>query len=230
MLGQAGPTEFDLQFRCFGIPVRVTPWFWLAGVVLGWSTVLAERYDLLIIWLACLFVSIFVHEMGHALVANAFGWPPSIILYHFGGLAMFQPHRGFTSWRSILVSFAGPGAGFLLFGFVIGVELLLVLAGKDAGELGGFAFQQLAWINLAWGLVNLLPVLPLDGGNISQEVFHLLRLRNAYEWSLRLGIVVAGLAAAFFLKFGLQYAGILFALLCVENIQRHQHARGRGWN
>lgn len=228
MLGQVGPTEFDLQFRCFGIPVRVTPWFWLAGVVLGWGAASDGRFDLLFVWLGCLFVSILVHEMGHALVARAFGWPPSIMLYHFGGVAMFQPHYGYTPLRSILVSFAGPGAGFLLFGLVFAVDIGLMLSHQKVGEATEYAFLQLEWINLAWGIVNLLPVLPLDGGRISQEILQWARPREGYYWSLRLGIVVAGAAALGFFMIRMQFAGILFAMLCLENLQTHQRGRD-GW-
>jgi Zn-dependent protease len=229
MFGQAGPTEFDLQFRCFGVPVRVTPWFWLGGVVLGWPAINAGRYDLLIVWLVCLFVSILVHEMGHALLAKAYGWPPTVMLYHFGGVAMFQPHYGYTPLRSILVSFAGPGAGFLLCGLVVAVHVGLMLANVKLDELAEDALWQLEWINLVWGLVNLLPVLPLDGGRISQEVFQWMSPRSGYTWALRLGIVMAGAAALCFFMLRMNFAGIMFAIMCVENIQLHQQGRG-GWN
>jgi Zn-dependent protease len=232
MLGQAGPTAYDLQFRCFGIPVRVTPWFWLAGVLLGRGYLEQGRPELLLIWVLCLFVSILVHEMGHALVANAFGWPPSIILYHFGGLAMFQPYRNYTPWRSIAVSFAGPGAGFLLYGLVLLIELILIWTRTWPGEAGLHALGSLEYINLWWGLVNLLPTLPLDGGRISQEVFHMVRPRDGFELAAKFGMLVAAIAAAYFFahheNYGL-YPGILFAYLCMANYEMLRHLQGQDW-
>jgi len=229
MLGQVTPTEFDLQFRLFGIPVRVTPWFWLAGVVLGWSTVRDGRYDLLIVWLACLFASILVHEMGHAFTANAFGWPPRVFLYHFGGLAVFQPNFRNTTGRSVLVSFAGPAAGFILYGAVLAVEELLIATRTHPGEQAVMAIYQLKWINLYWGLVNLLPVLPLDGGRIAEALLIRQRPRDGEELALKLSILVSGAAAAYFFFEQQQYAAVLFALLCAGSIQSLQHARGRVW-
>jgi len=232
MLGQAGPTAYDLQFRCCGIPVRVTPWFWLMGVLMGRGYLEDGRPELLIVWVLCLFVSILVHEMGHALLASAFGWPPSVILYHFGGLAMFQPHYGYTAGRSIAVSFAGPGAGFLLYGAVYAVDFLLIQTRTDPGEIGVHALYQLEWINLWWGLVNLLPVLPLDGGRICQEICQSARPRNGFEIAAMIGMVVAAVTAAFFFSRHEQYGlfpGILFAILCVENYQMLQQLRGRDW-
>ena len=96
----------------------MTPWFWLAGVFLSWRLVSSHRFDLELIWLACLFVSILVHEYGHAFFAELFGCYPEIFLYHFGGLAVFRPNSRFTTPRSILVSLAGPAAGFVLGGLV----------------------------------------------------------------------------------------------------------------
>ena len=236
MLGQVSPTPYDLYFPLFGIPVRVTPWFWLAGVFTGWGTMSGAdpRPDLLLIWIACLFVSILVHEMGHALTAKVFGWPPQVFLYHFGGLAMFAPYSGYTPRRSILVSLAGPGAGFVLYGVVLLVEYALESNGVILEFPAWYAIAQLKWINLGWGLVNLLPVLPLDGGQVCREVCYLLRLRDAMQATYYVGIVVGGAAALGFLVFREQlgvgyFPAILFGLLCFENIQMLQAHQGRHW-
>ena len=116
MLGNVAPTEFDLRFSMFGIPVRVHPLFWAVSAFMGWNP---NDIKMTLIWIACVFVSILVHELGHALTARYFGWPPEIVLYHFGGLAMFQPYSGMTTKRSIIVSAAGPFAGFAFLGAVM---------------------------------------------------------------------------------------------------------------
>jgi len=232
MLGNVGISQFDLQFRCFGVPVRVTPWFFLAAVLLGRGYLKDGEPEYLICWVICLFVSILVHEMGHALVASAFGWPPSVVLYHFGGLAMFQPYRNYTPWRSIAVSFAGPAAGFLLYGFVLFVEEILVWTQTWPGKVGVMALAQLEFVNLWWGLVNLLPALTLDGGRISQEFCHMVRPRDGFAIAAKIGIVVAAGTAAYFFthheEYGL-YPGILFAVFAVANYEMLQQLRGRGW-
>ena len=89
MLFEPERTQFDLNWRMFGIPVRVHPWFWLMGVILGWSAV--ERgVQYLVLWIVCVFVSILVHEFGHVFMGLVFGSRGHIVLYSFGGLAVGQ--------------------------------------------------------------------------------------------------------------------------------------------
>ena len=78
MFGTVAPTPFDLKFSIFGIPVRVHPLFWLVSVIMQWN-VHDPRTTL--IWVVCVFVSILIHELGHALTAKSYGWPPHIVLY-----------------------------------------------------------------------------------------------------------------------------------------------------
>src|SRR5262245_43242447 len=158
MLGNVAPTPFDLNFSLFGIPIRIHPLFWLVSAILGWN---GHDPKTTLIWVACVFVSILIHELGHALTAQSYGWPPEIVLYSFGGYASFQPTGGYTTGRSILISFAGPGAGFVLYGLVRAFEILLVRQGVAISYYGEVAFDDLEFINFWWGMVNLLPVFPL---------------------------------------------------------------------
>lgn len=236
MLGQVNPTPYDLYFPFFGIPVRVTPWFWLAGVFTGYPLLRDGHLPHLLVWIACLFFSILIHELGHAFAGRMFGWPSDVILYHFGGVARFAHQSGYTTGRSVVVSFAGPWAGFVLFGIVLGVEFALKQSGTlpvwrygENEPLGLFALRQLKWINLYWGLINLLPVLPLDGGRISQAVLDRYRPRDGLLWCFRIGAAVGAAAAAFFFFTENRFAGILFALLAINNFQALEQYRGGGW-
>jgi membrane-associated protease RseP (regulator of RpoE activity) len=187
------------------------------------------QFDRLAIWIACLFMSILVHEMGHAVAARYFGWPPEVFLYQFGGLAVFQPYHGYTTTRSVIVSFAGPLAGFVLGAMFLTVPFIAVLFNVELTANMEFALMQLIWINFAWGLVNLLPVLPLDGGQIAKALLGRFRPRDGYDLSLKLSMVVAAMAAAFFLAtvamFG-YFPVILFAILFIANLQSYQQGRG----
>ena len=82
LLSDPGTTQYDLRFSVLGIPVRVHPTFWFIGLLLGSAT---PQLSLVAIWIGCLFLSILVHELGHALAARSFGWPPDIVLHGFGG-------------------------------------------------------------------------------------------------------------------------------------------------
>lgn len=228
MFGQLGLTEFDLRFNCFGIPVRVTPWFWLVGLFTARHWIEQSMLDYAFIWVMCLFVSILIHEMGHALAANFFGWPPEVYLYHFGGLAVFQPYHGYTTWRSVFVSFAGPLAGFLFFGLATSVFVgREFFSDEPPSEYWLTIFADITLINLFWGFVNLVPVLPLDGGQISRALFDRFRPRDGIDWTLRVGIVSSLLTAMFFVKIsGLSFPTVLFGILFIQNLQMYQQSRG----
>lgn len=216
MLGNAAPTQFDLQFVIFRIPVRVHPLFWLLSAFLGWSP---EAPQQTVIWVACVFVSVLIHELGHALTAQHFGWPPHIVLYSFGGYASFHPTWGYTTRRAVQILLAGPGAGFVLFAVVFGAMHLLSRQQISLPPLCRSAVGDLLYINLWWGVINLLPVYPLDGGQIARHLLEHWRPYDGIQISLKLSLLTAGGLAAYFLMHGQSYTGVLFALLALESFQ-----------
>ncbi|MGQ0637362.1 MAG: site-2 protease family protein [Planctomycetaceae bacterium] len=229
MLGNAAPTPFDLRFSLFGIPVRVHPLFWVFSAVMGWDP---DDPNVMFLWIGCVFVSVLVHELGHAIAARLYGWNPQIVLYAFGGYAAFVPTWGYTTWRAVIVLLAGPGAGFLLLGLLWAVATPLVIlrvlpVDLLQNEYLTTAFAFLTFINLAWGLVNLLPVYPLDGGQITRALLTRFRPRDGLDISLKLSLLVSAGAAVLFLVGGQMYAGILFGSLAFESLQYLQGARYR---
>ncbi len=224
VFGPVQPTPYDLQFSLFGIPVRVIAWFWLTAVILGFSSVhIGPEY--LLAWVAIVFVSILIHEMGHALVAALFGYPPRIVLYHFGGLAMFTPGYNYTQGRSILISLAGPVAGFLLAGVIYVLARSSALGPLERGTLGYFVVLQALYVNVWWGLINLLPVLPLDGGNICRDVCTSINSRQGERWAITIALVTAGAVAVYALQAEELYIGILFGFMAYQNYQQLQMRR-----
>src|SRR5262249_20643518 len=148
-------------------------WFWIGALILGSSTMkLGPQF--LAIWVAVVFVSILVHELGHAVAFRYFGSDADIVLYAFGGLAI--PTMGISGrWRRIIVSLAGPFAGFALFGIIYGSNALLhwgdVMKGPVRNTLELIClYDFLVFVNLYWGIFNLLPVFPLDGGQVCREL------------------------------------------------------------
>lgn len=205
------PTPFDLRMVAFRIPIRVHPSFWIAGVILGWSP---DHPDLMFIWVMCLFISILIHELGHGLMAEAFGWPTEILLYFGGGLAMPQA-RNRTPWRDIALSLAGPFAGFGLAAVTIGIAALLP---KDVHPNIDTLIGFLLFINIAWGCVNLLPVLPLDGGHVCHSLVALMGFRNPARIATQISLVVsAGVAIFFFAYLQMSFAGMMFAFFSFQN-------------
>src|SRR5450755_1945523 len=106
MLG-VSETPYDLRFRFLEIPVRVQPIFWVTSTFLGWQD---YNLPMVAVWVACVFVSILVHEYGHGLMSKAFHDSPSIILWGMGGLCYTESDRQSPAQR-LAVVLCGPGAG-----------------------------------------------------------------------------------------------------------------------
>lgn len=145
----------QLRFSLFDVPVRVDATFLILLVIVALPmTTEGTGYalGLAVIVLA----SVLGHELGHAAAVQALVEPnPSIVLYGLGGLTSHQPTA--SRPRSLVVSLCGPAAGLL-----VGAAALAAgrASGGEAEELG-----ELGWaLTVLWTVVNLLPVLPLDGG------------------------------------------------------------------
>jgi stage IV sporulation protein FB len=236
MIGEPSPTQADLHFRLFGIPVRIHPFFWIVALFLGIGGRSEADPIETLIWVAVVFLSILVHELGHAFLQRRYGGHPWITLYGFGGLASCDDCD--RSPRSqILISLAGPAAGFA---FAILLLLALQLSGREPrfqafpGFIGyvipGFkrfaswpinaAIFDLFQVNIFWGLVNLLPVYPLDGGRISRELFTLGNSRQGIVQSLWVSVIsaaaVAGIAV---LAIGDIFITLFFGYLAYASYQ-----------
>ncbi|MCA9103129.1 MAG: site-2 protease family protein [Planctomycetales bacterium] len=236
------PTPYDLRFSVFGIPVRVHPWFWAIALMLGLNPRGQNRPDDVLIWIVAVFVSILIHELGHAFAARACGWPPRITLYAMGGLASFSPTYH-DSKRQIAISAAGPAAGFLFAAVVIG---LLVGFGYMSNVFGVqitdrptrvldnarlvTLINDLLWINVGWGVINLMPVIPLDGGHIATEVLATISPMQGRGWALLLSAVTgAALAVAGLVYLQSIFVALMFGYLAYQSYTAWQgrYAGGR---
>ncbi|MEH2420993.1 MAG: site-2 protease family protein [Nostoc sp.] len=156
----------------FGIPFYIHPsWFLVLGLVTwSYSSGLAAQFPLLSGGLAVLlglmtalllFASVVAHELGHSFVAIRQGIDvKSITLFIFGGLASLEKESK-TPSEAFWVAIAGPLVSLLLFGSLTAIGFATAASGPLAAILG-----VLASVNLALALFNLIPGLPLDGGNI----------------------------------------------------------------
>ena len=231
MFGQIAPTPYDMRFSLFGISVRVHPLFWLLSAVIGWrARNTFNPVTLAIIWISCVFVSILIHELGHALVAKAFGWHPHIVLYHMGGYAAYQPGWNNTAGKSILIALAGPFAGFAFFAVVFEVAVGVEVGQVDLGRFWPIIFGDLMRINIGWGVLNLLPIFPMDGGRVCNEVCKKLSPHNGDRYTFQIGMILAGGVALLALSRNMTFAGLLFAMIAYQNYQLLQSNRyGSSW-
>ncbi|MEH2285964.1 site-2 protease family protein [Nostoc sp.] len=160
----------------FGIPFYIHPsWFLVLGLVTwSYSSGLAAQFPQLSAGLALLlglltalmlFASVVAHELGHSFVAIRQGIDvKSITLFIFGGLASLEKESK-TPGEAFWVAIAGPIVSLLLCAIVTTIGVTTAASGPLAAILG-----VLASVNLALALFNLIPGLPLDGGNILKSI------------------------------------------------------------
>ncbi|NEQ98409.1 MAG: site-2 protease family protein, partial [Cyanothece sp. SIO2G6] len=155
----------------FGIPFYINPSWFIVCALVTWSEglALANAFQLAgpLPWILGLmtailmFSSVVLHELGHSLVAMRQGIEvKSITLFIFGGLASLAEESK-TPGNAFWVAIAGPAVSFALFGLFTLAQTNLTLPPPLLGILG-----LLASVNLILGTFNLIPGLPLDGGNI----------------------------------------------------------------
>jgi Zn-dependent protease len=256
-LGEPPASQADLHFRVLGFPVRVHPFFWVVALFMGLGGGKADPLGT-VVWVGVVFVSILVHEMGHASVERYYGGHPWITLYGFGGLASCNDGPR-TPWRRIFVLLAGPGAGFLLAALVIAAMRLTGHALGFAKSMDSIDLEQLGLevvtvqpmgpfvayfqplnapamnhlvgnllqVNILWGFVNLLPVFPLDGGQIARELFNWRNPRFGTVSALQLSAGTAVLVAAYALLNERFYLGLMFGFLAYGNFQLIQFNQNR---
>jgi stage IV sporulation protein FB len=235
-------------FSLFGIEVRVKFWFWFATLLFCGS--MDTRSAL--VWVAVCFVSILVHEVGHVLAFRMFGTDAYAVLYAFGGLAV--PDRAiYGTLAQFLVAIAGPLAGFCLAGLAGTIGLIFgapvhfgwhgflphLSAWPDLNHATSVArfrssyvwyliLNDLLWVNFYWGLVNLLPVYPLDGGHAAGAVLERRDPYNGRRTSYLVSAIVGGMVALAGAFSGNLYLILLFGVLAATSAQRFEATRRRG--
>ena len=251
LLGEPGQTQYDLRFQVAGIPVRVHPLFWLIGLIIG-----ARSGDgvTMLVWIGVVFVSVLVHELGHAFVMRYYGHSPRVVLYMLGGLAIPDSSpwsigaksAARTPYSQIIISAAGPAAGFGLalltcaFIYAAGgnvqlVQSLPIFWTFDPGDgllANNYMAINLVWallfVNIFWGLLNLVPVYPLDGGQIARELFVMNDPWKGIVNSLWLSVIAAGALALYGFRYGDWFIGLMFVSLAISSYQALQQFGGGG--
>jgi Zn-dependent protease len=211
----------NIEFRLFRIPIRIHLWFWLMALWL-WTLRSEEGWAGLVIWVLVVFQGILMHELGHALVGRAFGRQPRIELIALGGLTWWEQREPMSPGRSLVVSAAGPAVGI----FIGSLALVLMdaLSVPDP-SLARYAFHSLIFVNLGWGILNLMPVLPLDGGNIVASLMEFIAPSRGRLLACYVSFAVIGLLFAVTVTFKQYPATILLFLLAFRTYQAFRAER-----
>ena len=210
-----------LRFNAFGIPTKVHWMFWVVCALLGGAlspNMTPERYQGVFIWVGVCFVSIMWHELGHALTARKYGARPEIMLYGLGGLASYPSSVRMTRNQRLKVIAGGPGFGLMLGAAVWLIAKLILPPPAEMNYHLWVLVRALIYINIFWSLVNMLPVLPLDGGQFLGALMH----EDKRQLRGQIGTGVAAAVAFLAIASGQTYLGIMFGLLAFTNYQISQ--------
>jgi len=205
-----------LRFHIGPFPIAVDPWFWITAVMLsGMTSSLTDNLGPLAIWVAVVFISVLVHELGHALVARALGGKPEIVLRAFGGVTMPFLRKRLTAWQEIALSVAGPFFGLSL--WLVAWALQKGVHPARGGPVA-MAASMLAYTSLAWAVLNLLPVLDLDGGHVLQAALTGIRKKDSRRLAAGVSALFAAAVALYaFFGRGDYFLAIFFALFLFQN-------------
>ena len=205
----------------FGIPLFLDPlWFIILGLATLNFGVAYQAWGIVLAWSAgivmalLLFGSVLLHELGHSLVARSQGIKVnSITLFLFGGIAAIEEESK-TPGKAFQVAIAGPAVSIALFL----VFLLLANIMPDTSP-AYMMVSDLARINLVLALFNLIPGLPLDGGQVLKAAlwkatgnrFQAVRLAAKAGQILGYGAMVLGLVVDY--RTGELVTGLWISLL-----------------
>jgi len=173
--------------KLFGVEVRIHLTFfvllafvWMAESAMKGSVNNATRQVALV---GIIFVSVLLHELGHALAALRTGQQPkTVILMPIGGIPISndtasggEQAAGKDLWRKELwTALAGPAVSFAV-ALIAGVVVLEYFPQAHLGTKpllhSNHLLRSLVWFNLFFGVFNLLPAYPLDGGRILRAWF-----------------------------------------------------------
>ena len=258
LLSEPPESSYDLRFDFMGIPVRIAWTFWLAALVFGYTG--ARNIDYLFIdsspgmfpwlllWVIVMFVSILVHELGHAFAFRHCGINASVVLYHFGGLAIPLSSRGpgisamrLGRYENIYIAAAGPGAQLILavitlavlhlsgyslreinFGYAVGPEFLSAIPGINQGDAierpGVFALADFMLFVNIWW--PLLNLIPVWPLDGGRIAREVIVIGGGTTYlATQVSMVVAGIVAVLMFNWGQPFAGFLFVSLAIGSYQ-----------
>jgi len=211
-----------LRFRLFGIPVAVSPTFWFLVLLLQYTEL--RRPERLAMWVGVVFSGVLVHELGHALLVRAFGSAPSITLHGMGGLTSWAmpPTNAPGPFKRLLISLAGPFAGIA---FGLGTLFIALAAGMSLegvwarGSNAEYLVASILWVNAGWGVLNLIPVYPLDGGQVMASLFDMVSPGNGRVWALRVTVLIGSVVCLLALYARATFGAVMAGYFVFQAIQ-----------
>ena len=216
-LGSIGGTSIDIDFSFIFVAA-----LWVASAYeqdCGWKCAL--------LWAPVLFISVLIHEFAHAGAIAMFGYRSShIVLSGMGGVTVNQ--RRARPWHDMIISVAGPLSSFALAYICFYLINTLPIMRRDPMLIE--LMPILVRANIGWGIFNLIPVSPLDGGHVVRNFFRMfLNERVAFVVSVWIAIIVGGGIAILGIVIRWIFVALLLGYYVWMNFQQWQYFRTHGY-
>lgn len=200
------------------IPISINPFFWLFSVLIGY--VMSGSAIGTIIWVIMIFISVLVHELGHAIMALIFKQRPKIELIAMGGLTSYHGKK-LKYYQQFLIVLNGPLFGIGL--FVLATVILWLNIFTNPAVIGTIKVFQ--YVNIFWSLINLFPVLPLDGGQLMRIALEGCFGIKGLKLSFLIGFIVATMVALLAFVFKSYLFGALFFLFAFQSFETYRKTK-----
>lgn len=194
------------------IPITIHPLFWVLAFLIGWIHSFSLAGTL--VWVVIIILSVLCHEWGHALSARAFGQKVSIELQAMGGMT-YRRGKKLSFGKEFLVVLCGPLAGVAL----AVVAWLAILSAPQLPPSFLSILSIVVRVNLFWSVVNMVPILPLDGGQLLRIILEKLFGVRGLRMTLFIGMSWAVVIGLYFITQYAYLAGSLFFLLAFEGFR-----------
>ncbi len=227
--------------RLLGFPVQIQLTFLILALF-----IMNSGLDVfgIVLWMVTIFLSILIHELGHAVTARWFGARVhSITIHGFGGVTVWsETNVAVRGWKRFTVAAAGSGVGLIL-GLALYVAVSRGVFGTlatnvisspwsfrpfqqglfnpfDAQSAAIFMVGMFIWVSVLWGLVNWLPVVGLDGAAMLRELLRPILGESTERVSRAIGIGTAVALAAYLWSIGARFGVFILAFLVISEFQR----------
>lgn len=206
-----------IKFKLFRYPVQIELTFLFILLIFGSSFLQRNDFGGFIEVSLILLVSILIHEFGHALAFRHYKIESRILIHGMGGLCIPSSGR-LTPKDNMFVCLCGPFAGFAL----ALIYFLFDRAGviPETALPANYRSYLVYFINIGWGIFNLLPIYPLDGG---QSLYNFLKWRKvsgSLKKALKVSIVFLTVIGGYALFKREIFIVVISAWFLYENIQK----------
>jgi Zn-dependent protease len=201
------------MFRLFGFDVQVR-----TGFILFTGLIVFLYQDAFGLWLAgAIAVLTLLHELGHAVAARSAGCEAEISLDFLAGYTSFRPTRPLRRSQRAMISIAGPFTQIAISVAILGAMGVNPLSPDSANRSDAAA--AIWWAGPAIGALNLIPVLPLDGGHLAQTGLEAFVGQRAFRLMAVISVIVTAGAAVVMAATGRTGFVIFIAFLLINQLQ-----------